>query len=144
MDKEPGKFNVAAGAVIVNNKQKVLLTQRSFERDHHPGEWEITTGRLNQNESFEQAIQREVKEELNIEIVIVSPIQTFHFFRGTEKIEHVGVTFICKYKEGEIKVDGIEETDYKWLDFDEAINISRDESIKSALKKTQEYSKNNL
>ena len=77
MSKKPGKFGAASGAVIINDKEEVLLTQRSLERDHHPGEWEITTGRLNQKESFKKAIKREVREELDIEIEIIVPIQTF-------------------------------------------------------------------
>ena len=41
-----GLFYAAVAAVIINEKNEVLLSQRSFRRDHHPGEWEITTGRL--------------------------------------------------------------------------------------------------
>ena len=142
MIKEPGKFYAASGAVIINNKREVLLTQRSLERDHHPGEWEITTGRLNQNESYEEAIKREVKEELNIEIEIIAPVQAFHFYRGPEEVEHVGVTFICKHVSGDVKVDGIEEVDYKWFGFDEAIKIMKDGSIKEALQKSQKFINN--
>lgn len=134
-----GKFGVAVCAIILNKENDVLITLRSKERDHHPGEWEVMTGRLNKNESLEEALHREAKEELGINLDIVSPINTFHFYRGEEKIEHVGVTFLCKHKSGEVKVDGIEEVDYKWVPLDEAIDIVKDESIKKDFQLAKKY-----
>ncbi|MFH1961196.1 MAG: NUDIX domain-containing protein, partial [Patescibacteria group bacterium] len=77
MGKLPGIFNVAVEAVIVKNG-KVLITQRSFERSHAPGEWEIITGRVDQGETFEEALKREVKEEVNLVVEPLQPFNTFH------------------------------------------------------------------
>jgi 8-oxo-dGTP diphosphatase len=138
---EPGIYRAAAGAVIINDKNEVLLTQRSLHRDHHAGEWEISTGRLNQGESFEEAITREVQEELQIKIEIIVPLQTFHFYRGEERIEHVGITFLTKHIEGDVIVDGVEEVAFEWLKFDDAINRVNDNSIKSSLISAKAYLK---
>jgi mutator protein MutT len=141
MDKS-GIFHAAVAAVILNDQNEVLLTQRSLQRDHHPGEWEITAGRLNQGESFEQALIREAEEELSISLKIIAPLDTFHFFRGPEKIEHIGVTYVCKISEGIPVVDGIEEVAWKWVPLQNANNIVTDENIRQALSEAYEYIEN--
>jgi 8-oxo-dGTP diphosphatase len=130
MKNDVGVFRVAIGAIILNDKKECLITQRSLERDHHPGEWETIYGRMDQGESFEDAIHREVKEEIGITVEVIAPINTFHFYRGEEKVEHVGVSFLCRHKSGEVKVDGVEEVDFKWVSLEEAREIVKDESIK--------------
>jgi 8-oxo-dGTP diphosphatase len=134
-----GQFFVAAAAFIVDHQGKVLLTQRSFEREHHPGEWEIQSGRLQQGESLEEGLIREMQEELNIEVEPILPMNTFHFFRGKEKVEHIGVTFLCRIKSGEVKVDGKEEIAFKWVSIDEALAIVKDASIHQDFLNIQKY-----
>ena len=139
MGKQTGKFGAAVCAIILNDKDEVLITQRSPDRDHHPGEWEVMTGRLDQGEGFEEALHREAMEELDIKLEIISPINTFHFYRGKEKVEHIGVTFLCKHSEGKVKVDGIEEVDSQWVSLDKAIEIVKDESIKKDFELAKKY-----
>ena len=141
MKNDVGIFRVAVCAIILDTQNRILLTQRSLKRDHHPGDWEVMSGRLAQGEDFIEALHREVAEELGIEVEIVAPIGTFHFYRGTEKAEHVGVNYLCRYKSGEVKVDGIEEIAFRWASLEDALEIVKDESIKMAIKSTQEYLK---
>lgn len=139
MNNKVGIFRVAVGVIIINGKNQVLLTKRSMLREHHPGEWEIVSGRLDQGEGFEKALEREVFEELRIEVIPITIIGTFHFYRGKEKIEHVGVTYLAKYKSGDLRVDGIEEEACIWLSFDEAIQQVHDKQIKINLTKAKIY-----
>jgi 8-oxo-dGTP diphosphatase len=136
-----GLFFAAVAAVILNDNNEVLLTQRSFARDHHPGEWEITTGRLLQHESFEQALKREIQEELSIEVTILDLLGTFHFYRGEEKAEHVGVQFLCKIRSGVPTVDDVEEIAVQWLPILDAISLVKDQSIKQVLRDALAYMK---
>ena len=133
MQDSAGIFRVAVSAIILNEKDEILITQRSFKRDHHPGEWETVSGRLNQGEDFIDALHREIKEELNIVVKPIAPISTFHFYRGGDKIEHVGVNYLCRYESGNVTVDGIEEVDYKWVSLDSALEIIKDESIRASI-----------
>jgi len=127
-----GIFQVAVEAIIEKDG-KVLITQRAFTRNHAPGAWETLTGRLEQGESFEDALIREVKEEVGLEVTPVKPFYTFHFFRGPQKEEHVGVSYWCRYKSGTIKLEPKEQIAYKWATVDEALKIITDPSIKRAL-----------
>lgn len=136
MGNPPGIFNVAIEAVIIKDG-KILITQRSFERSHAPGEWEILTGRVDQGETFEEAVRREVMEEVSLVVEPLEVINTFHFYRGEEKAEHLGVSFICKYVSGEVKLDKNEQINFKWATAAEALELIKDKSIRSSIEKAR-------
>jgi 8-oxo-dGTP diphosphatase len=64
-------------AVITNEQNKILLCRRSVKKAN-PGKWEFPGGKLEGNESSEQAIIREIKEELDAEFIIQKPLKSFH------------------------------------------------------------------
>lgn len=55
------------GGLIYQNK-KILICQRKKEGDH-PLKWEFPGGKLKDFEENQEALKRELKEELNIEII---------------------------------------------------------------------------
>lgn len=128
----PGLFHCGAEA-IVEKDGLILIAQRSHDLDHSPGEWETLTGRVEQGESFEMAAKREVKEEVGLEVEVVKPYDTFHFYRGPDKVEHLGVSFWCKHLSGDVVLDNDEQIDYKWVTPDEAMEIIKDGNIKRSL-----------
>ncbi len=138
MGKPPGLFNVAVEPVVIRGG-KILITQRSFDRPHEPGQWEIITGRVDQGESFEQAAKREVKEEVGLDVEVGDPFNTFHFFRGADKAEHLGVSFVCKYLGGEVVLDTTEQIAYKWATPAEALKLITNPSIRASLAKVQRW-----
>ena len=56
---------------LIHQKKKILICQRKEEGDH-PLKWEFPGGKLKDNENNEEALRRELKEELNLEIVEMS------------------------------------------------------------------------
>lgn len=53
---------------IMNENGEILLQKRSKSKFRNPGKWAKTGGQVDSGESPEEAIYREVKEELGIEI----------------------------------------------------------------------------
>lgn len=133
----PGLFNVAAEA-LVEKDGKILICKRADDRDHAPGQWEALGGRVEQGETLEQAVRREAKEETGLDVQVVGPIYTFQFFRGAEKVEHLGVSFWCKYTGGEVAIDPHEHGEFRWATPDEAVQLIEDASIKRAVIKLKE------
>ena len=69
---KPGKdyIGVGCGAFIVNAKDEVLLMKRGEKSKNEIGHWSLPGGALEFNETFSQAVRREIKEELGVEIEI--------------------------------------------------------------------------
>ena len=60
-------------AIIRNEDDEVLIVQRGETTDH-PFKWEFPGGKLHPDETEEECIIREIKEELSMEIVIVGKL----------------------------------------------------------------------
>lgn len=118
-------INVVAAIIIDNNK--ILIVRRS-DKMKLAGMWEFPGGKIEQGESEEQCIIREIKEELNINISIHR-----HFLNNKYKYEFGEIylsSYICKIENGSIKLS--EHDDYKWISVNELINFKfapADESI---------------
>mgnify|MGYP004616124937 CR=1 FL=1 len=63
-------INVVA-AIIKNGEGKILITQRNLKKSQG-GLWEFPGGKIEKGETREEAIIREIKEELTIEINVES------------------------------------------------------------------------
>lgn len=61
-------FGLAVRAVITNEDGKILIIKRSSDSKTNPGKWELPGGKVDQGESFDKALLREVYEETNLKI----------------------------------------------------------------------------
>ena len=93
-----GRFYAGIAALIWSPEtEQYLLLRRSAQKDFAPGAWECVTGRVDQGEGFEDALRREVREELGVDVQIEHILGTTHFYRGnpTPEKELVGVIYLC-------------------------------------------------
>jgi 8-oxo-dGTP diphosphatase len=104
-------------AVIIKDKN-ILIAQRSNEMKM-PLKWEFPGGKLEEEESEKQALIREIKEELNIEIPPVKKISSHVHDYGDFKINLIA--YLCDYVAGEIKL--LEHQDYKFVEFDKLLDF---------------------
>jgi 8-oxo-dGTP diphosphatase len=72
------KYVKVVGAVIVDEKDKILCAKRS-KKMSMPGMWEFPGGKVEQDEDEKEALKREIKEELLCEIEVGTKIaETLH------------------------------------------------------------------
>ena len=91
------KFDVVAAIIIKDDKY--FIAQRN--RNKHMGlSWEFPGGKVEEGESFEIALKREIKEELNIEINIKNKLGEENY--QDDKINVKLHYFICSHVSGEI------------------------------------------
>ena len=121
-----GQFIAGVAALIWSPKsEKYLLLRRSEQKDYARGSWECVTGRVEQGEGFEDALRREVLEELGIEVKVDHILGTTHFHRGdpTPENELVGVIYLCSLDEPDSIRIGEEHSEYLWLTAEQAIEL---------------------
>lgn len=96
-------------AIILRN-DKILVAQRSSSMKQAL-KWEFPGGKIEAQETAEQCLLREIKEELNITIEIIQQLETYEYDYGSFAIQLM--PFICKYIAGDIVL--AEHIDYQWL-----------------------------
>lgn len=72
-------------AVIVDEQGRVLITQRPLNAQAG-GLWEFPGGKVEQDESPLQALVREIKEEVGLEIVSADFLSEIHHDYGTHAV----------------------------------------------------------
>jgi len=118
-----GHFLGGVGALIWDPAtDKYLLLRRADHRDFQGGMWECLTGRVDQGESYTQALHREVREEIGADVQIEFIIATTHFFRGEEKPENelLGVIYGCTIQDPAEAKFGEEHSEQRWVTVEEA------------------------
>lgn len=113
-----GRFQCGVAALIYHEPSRTyLLARRASKRDFGAGEWECVTGRVDQGESFERALFREVSEELGVSVQIDFIIGTTHFYRGPQRPENelLGVKYACSIADRDSIRIGDEHDEARWL-----------------------------
>ena len=121
-----GRFLAGIAAVIRSPETgQYLLLRRSEEKDFGAGIWECLTGRVDQGEGFEEALQREGREELGVEVQVEHILGTTHFYRGSSNPENelVGVVYLCSLTEPVSIHISAEHSEFRWLPAGQAIDM---------------------
>lgn len=63
---------IAAGIILNAPQDKIFITRRNLNA-HQGGLWEFAGGKVETNETAEQAVIRELKEEIGIEVTELMP-----------------------------------------------------------------------
>ncbi len=117
-----GRFTAGIAALIYSPaKRMYLLLRRSREKDYAPGTWECVTGRVDQGEAYEQALSREVMEELGVTVSVEYILGTTHFYRGElhPTNELLGVVYLCSLAEAASIRLSAEHDEYRWVSVDQ-------------------------
>ncbi|MBK8347098.1 MAG: (deoxy)nucleoside triphosphate pyrophosphohydrolase [Saprospiraceae bacterium] len=99
---------------IIKKDERILVVQRGINM-RLPLKWEFPGGKIEEAETEEECIIREIKEELNIEIQLVSRLTPCCYNYGDFSIRLI--PFIANYLSGEIKL--AEHKQYLYLQKEE-------------------------
>ena len=117
---------------------KVLLEKRKAEEDNYAGVYAFPGGHAEEGEEIEDALQREMKEELNIQVKKYQLIGEFEDIDPTSQERYIFNVFLCKEWEGEIK-DTAEEESIIWVELDEVNKLENvSEPVFDMIKKLKE------
>jgi len=64
-------------AAVIKDKNKIFCTQRGY--GEFKGYWEFPGGKIEENETPQEALKREIKEELTIDIEVGDLIDTVEY-----------------------------------------------------------------
>ena len=105
-------------AAIIKDKDKILSTQRGY--GEFKDGWEFPGGKIEKGESQEEALKREINEELNIKIKIETFVDTITYDYDNFHLKmHC---YICSIESGNLTLT--EHSAFKWLTKDTLYNVN--------------------
>jgi 8-oxo-dGTP pyrophosphatase MutT (NUDIX family) len=130
----------AQKAVIVKDG-RFLLVRKSLDDPYNPGKWELPGGRLKEDESLDDALKREVREEVGLDVVPGRPLAIWSWRLGDQ--DHsptvVAVARLCTIDTSRVSFDNQDDGDfidhYGWFDKDQVLRL---ELIPSAKRPIEE------
>ena len=115
MIMESKKLQVVAAIICKDNR--IFATQRGY--GEVSGQWEFPGGKVEPGETPEEALIREIKEELDIEISVGKYIHTVEYDYPTFHLSML--CFICKILSGSLVLKEHEEA--RWLEKDNLYSV---------------------
>ncbi len=91
-------FNVRVTGVLVENNKILLVKQKVSEKRN----WSLPGGKLEQGETLEQGIIREMKEETGLDVEIIRLLYLCDVSASDNTLLHI--TFLLKRVDGDIKL----------------------------------------
>ena len=113
---EKGLWRRTVSCWIMNEKGEVLLQKRTANKIRNPNKWAKTGGQVEAKETVEEAIYREVKEELGIEIP-KEQIKVVDIHKSDNKSRRFAYNFIfvVNYKINDYILQKEEVTEVKYV-----------------------------
>ena len=97
-------------AAIIHENERILATQRGY--GDYKGMWEFPGGKMEPGETEEQAIIREIREELNVGIAVEKKVCTVEY--DYPQFHLVMHCFWCRISEGVLELK--EHQSARWLE----------------------------
>lgn len=96
--------------IIFNDEDKVFLCRRNPEKSMG-GYWEFPGGKVEEGESYEECLKRELLEELDMDVRVKDHFITVKHDYGTFEIELIA--FICHFQTSSFAL--MDHDRYEWV-----------------------------
>lgn len=110
------KIIVVVG-IVFNERGEILIAQRTSKQSH-AGYWEFPGGKVEVGETLEQALIRELHEEVHIKPLAISHLQTIEYDYGNRPVQ-LNFFRIEKFTG---TAHGAEQQQIKWITSSELSN----------------------
>ncbi len=104
------------GAMLQNDEGRYLITQRP-PKASLPLLWEFPGGRVEEGETDEQALAREIREEMNVEVQVLEQALHTHHDYPTYDIDFR--VYRCRMKSPESAIQHVRVHDHRWVALEE-------------------------
>lgn len=135
IDVEKNIRHSIAGIVVVDN---LVLIGRRIPVGQMGGRWEFPGGKVEEGETYEQAVVREFTEEFSLKVIVGKHITDASFEHNNETVMlHAYQVFIPN--EQDVNWVLTEHTEVKWIHFSEIANLNFVDSDKLIYSEVRKY-----
>lgn len=97
-------------AAVIRKNEHILITRRP-DGSAHAGLWEFPGGKLHDDETPEQGLAREIREELGLEIEVGEIFKVVH--HGYDWGAVLLLTYLCRPLPG--KIENLQVAEHRWV-----------------------------
>jgi nucleoside triphosphatase len=130
------------GALIVNSKGDILLVRSYKWAD---GKFSVPGGHIEPYERIEEAVKREVKEEVGLDVEVKELLLIQQVIKPEEfydKERHfIFFDFLCFAKDDNVKIDNKEIQEFIWVKPEEALIYNLEKYTRNLINKYLRYLK---
>ncbi|MAF36058.1 hypothetical protein CL622_02985 [archaeon] len=127
----------AVRALIVDNDTFLVIKKEINGKEL----WDLPGGRIEYGESIADAVKREVKEEVSLDVTVDKPLGSWWFFRLDNRDQMTCATYVCIPSHTNVDLNNNPHdeniVDFKWLSKDEFLSdqyTADHESLKQLIK----------
>ena len=119
-------FHNEVAVFVINDQNQLLLQKRSANKRYNPNKWALCAGHVDAYESLENAVLREMKEEIGLD---VPKSELYPYAERDKFVDDSNSHFTYYYyvktnkKEDEFTVQLEELSEVKWVDIDAVIEM---------------------
>ena len=117
------------------NSEKEFLLLR-----YKAGHWGFPKGHVEQGETEEQTLRREVEEETSLQDILITSgfrqYTKYYFRRGKETVFKEVAFYLAESKKGEVKISH-EHQAFEWLSYEKAMQRLSFKNTKTVLEKVK-------
>lgn len=132
------KRQVITACVFLHKDSKVLICKRARTKSFLPGKWELPGGHVEFGETLEECLRRELREELDMEIILGTPYFEFTYLMNNGNDHVIEVDYLGEMRNPgqEIKLKPEDHEDHKWISEEEVDDYYKDNDAEgTAIKK---------
>lgn len=118
---------ISVAIAVINKDDKYLLTKRTQidpeDKDFLPFVWNLPGGEIEKNENSKEALEREVYEELHVNLQKYKPLPKI-FTYSRNNYQFIFYVFACRLKDENQEIILNEEaSEYGWFTIEEIKNL---------------------
>ncbi len=129
----PAKTQVVAGLLM--DQDQVLVAKRK-STDSGAGFWEFPGGKVEAGESFEQALEREILEELEMSIQVLQFLDSHELVTPTQKLIQLSL-YVAQVKTKKFVLN--DHDDAKWVSWKDLGTVAFLQGNKQFLPAVEKY-----
>ena len=119
--KDPSKIHREVAVLLFDKKGRVLIQQRSYQKEFHPGKWMVAVaGHIRFHEKPIDAANRETQEELGLKLDL--KYYGKEFDRSKNETRFFWVYYAILEGNEKIKIDKDETEVFRWISFKDVSN----------------------
>ena len=125
-------YGLTVRGIIKNDNDEILIVKRHPKSRTDPEMWELPGGKVEKGEFFADALIREIKEEVNLDVKVgdfAEAIQNDYSHKRTVQL----MMYLTDIK-GEVKISE-EHTDWMWAGLEKIRSLEISTSLNKVLEK---------